>query len=63
MDGIDTTNDFLVGVRGDIIQPILPVGPMTRETAIRLAGWLVSLADFSTDHSDFKAVLAAIERT
>ena len=63
MDSINTANDFLVGVRGDLIQPVLPIGPMTKEKAIRLAGWLVALADFSKDHSDFKAVLAAIERT
>ena len=44
---IDTTNDFLVGVRGDFVVVMLETArrPMTPDQAIRFAAWLVTNAE------------------
>jgi hypothetical protein len=42
---INTSNDFLVGAIGDRLQMTLVPGPMTKAEALRLAAWLVVLAD------------------
>jgi len=60
-DTTDTSNDQLVGMRGDQIVVVLPKSSMTRADAIRHAAWLVAIADNSPGHIDFHAALAAIE--
>lgn len=61
---IDTTNDCLVGVRHDAIV-IVNLGPlqrgMNKEVALRLAAFIVALADPTPDHAQFAKVLAAVE--
>lgn len=62
----DTLNRFLVGGRGEQIivgnpNPLM-IG-VTREHALNLAAWLVVLADHSTDHADFTALVREIEST
>lgn len=43
---IETLNDHLVGVQGDLITMMIPAtGPMTRDKALRLAAWLQLCAD------------------
>jgi hypothetical protein len=56
---MDTTNDFLVGSGGDAIVILLAASAtrMTKEKALRLAAYLVALAD---DDDQFPAVLAAV---
>jgi hypothetical protein len=58
---IDTTNDFLVGVRSDHIAPLFVIGPMDKAKAIRLACWLLVLAD--PLELEFTKVLEAIKNT
>jgi len=58
---IETTNDFMVSVRGE--QILIMAGPpriLTKAEALRLAAWLVALAD---DAETFPAVLAAVQNT
>lgn len=39
-------NEFLVSMQGDKIAILMPPrGPITKEQALRLAAWIVSLAD------------------
>lgn len=59
---MDTTNDFLIGVRGELVGPILPIaGAMTKDKALRTAAWLVALAE--DNEGDFQKVLAAVQNT
>jgi len=61
---VDTTNDFLVSMRRggeEILLLYPPVTPMTREEALRLAAWLVAIADFEGER--FPAVLEAVLNT
>ena len=60
---IDTTNSHLVGVVGDDIALMLIGRRYTKPEALRLAAWIVVLADGSPDHGDFVALVEAIERT
>lgn len=60
---IDASNDSYIGVRAGNIVPMMPIGEMTPAKALRLAAWIVALADHSEDHADFKAVLAAVTNT
>lgn len=54
----DTTNDLMVGARGDDIL-ILRLGRvLDREAALRLAAWIVAIADPGGD--DFERIYAAI---
>jgi hypothetical protein len=61
-DEIDTRNDFLVGVgSGGWLGPTIPVGRMDKAKALRLAAWLVVLADPLEE--EFPKVLEAIKNT
>jgi hypothetical protein len=45
-DQINTINDHLVGVNGaGVVVTLPPRGPMDRDEALRLAAWLVAVAD------------------
>lgn len=62
MTDIDTSNDFLVGVQGDLIRIInLPrlAGGMSEAEALRLAAWLVALS--SGGREAFEPILNAVE--
>lgn len=59
---IETVNDFIVGTNGDTISVMRqPVG-MDKEQALRLAAWLVMLAD-SGETERFEAIFEAIKGT
>ena len=59
---IETVNDFMVGTNGDAISVMRqPVG-MDKEQALRLAAWLVMLAD-SGGTERFEAIFEAIKAT
>ena len=65
---IDTTNDMLVGSRGPLADqtftlmlPPAAGAPFSRDRALRLAAWLVALADPLDE--EFPAVLAAVRST
>lgn len=59
---IDTTNDFLVGVQGaDLVVTRPPVGRITKPQALRLAAYLVVLAEDLP--GEFDGILAAIRNT
>jgi hypothetical protein len=59
---IDTINDHLVCINGfgDVLTLNPALGPMTRDEALRLAAWLVAVADPNGQRFDqiYKAVLA-----
>jgi hypothetical protein len=57
---IDTSNDQLVGVQGDIIAVLFPNHRMSKPEALRHTAWLVALAD---DRGEFADVLAAVQNT
>lgn len=59
MSEIDTSNDFFVGSRGADIVLMKTPGTMTKAQALRLAAWLVILAD--DDEVRFNEVLEAIK--
>lgn len=62
----DTTNDHLVGVQGDKVTMVLPpTEPMPVDEALRLAAWIVCVAEVHTPDADekFAAVLAAVRST
>jgi len=45
-DEIDVSNDHFVGVLGSrVVIALPPMGPMDQDEALRLAAWLVALAD------------------
>jgi hypothetical protein len=56
-DGPDTTNDSFVGVQGDRIVILRPRARMTKPEALRLAAWLVVLAD---EDQQFSVLLDAV---
>lgn len=59
---IDTTNDYMVGVQGTyIVMGSYPRTHMGKDRALRLAAWLVALADPGDD--EFREVLKAIRET
>ena len=61
MSDINTMNDHLVGVQGGRIVIVMPpLGPMDRDEALRLAAWIVALAD---DENTFGDVLEAVQNT
>lgn len=61
---IDTTNDHFVGVSADQILVMIPiVGHIPRARALRLAAWIVALADESEGNADFLKVLKAVSNT
>ncbi len=62
----DTINDSLISIQaGQIVFPLgVPAGqPIPPAKALRLAAWVVALADPSPGHADFRALLDAVERT
>jgi len=59
----ETVNDQAVGMQGDDIVVLFPKQRMTKEEALRLAAHLVSLADWSEDHAEFRRVLKAVMST
>lgn len=63
-DEIDTTNDFMVSVQGrQIVILGNPAGQLIQpEKALRLAAWLVMVADLG-DLDNFHAVFDAIKNT
>jgi hypothetical protein len=60
---IDTTNDCGVGLSGGNIILLNPKSRLTGDEALRLAAWIVTLIDGTTDHEGFDIVLNAIEGT
>lgn len=59
---IDTTNDFMVGSQGDLIVLLRPPGrAITKVAALRLAAYLVAMADESPNHLRFGLVLDGVE--
>jgi hypothetical protein len=59
---IDTTNDHLVGTMGGrVVILVPPTGPMDPDEALRLAAWLVALADPSGER--FGEIRKAVEST
>jgi hypothetical protein len=60
-EDIDTSNDFLVGSNGLRIVPTLPIRAMDKEQALRLAAWLVVLADPPQER--FPLILKAVMNT
>lgn len=61
IDDVETTNDFLVGTHGDEIAIMRPPFRLTKVEALRLAAWLVALAE--EDDGEFAAVLDAVRST
>jgi len=60
---IDTVNDSLVAARGDKVLIMRLRPELSREEALRLAAWLVAIADMSEENADFKALLKAVQST
>lgn len=62
---IDTTNDHLIGSRAGthVVMLAPPVVPMPYEEALRMAAWIVMIADPSEDHARFTEILNAIKST
>lgn len=62
-DQIETMNDHLVGSRGDgmVTMMLMPVLPMTRDEALRLAAWLIVCAD--PEGSRFSEIYRAVMST
>jgi hypothetical protein len=58
--GINTENDSMVAVRGEQIVLLRVRNVMSREEALRLAAWLVALAD---EDGTFSALLDAVMNT
>ena len=59
---IETMNDCMVCVSGHGVGIMLPpVGPMAKDRALRLAAWLVALAE--ENDGEFAAVLEAVRNT
>jgi hypothetical protein len=57
----DTTNKFLVAMRGDgLLAPMRPVQLLRKSDALNLAAWLVAMAD---DNDEFPALLEAVRNT
>lgn len=60
IEDLDTFNRWGVGVHGDKIGMLMPPrGLMTKDEALLLAAWLVTLADYSGDR--FQAVLDKVQ--
>jgi hypothetical protein len=57
---IETKNDLLVGRQGDNINILLAGVSLDRPAALRMAAYLVCLAD---DDDEFPAVLDAVRNT
>lgn len=57
---IETANDHLIGSTGftHIVVLLPPVGPMPYEEALRMAAWIVAIAD--PDDERFPKILKAV---
>lgn len=60
---IETMNDHLIGMQGDLITVMVPPTRMGKEEALRFAAWLVVMADMTPNHERFSAILSAVEST
>jgi hypothetical protein len=60
---IETMNDHLIGMQGDLITVMIPPTRMSVDEALRFAAWIVAMADASPSHTRFEAVLRAVENT
>lgn len=59
---VDTTNDHFVGVNDfGVVVAMPPVAPMAVDEALRLAAWLVAVADPGGDR--FQQILTAVRST
>jgi hypothetical protein len=65
MSELDSSNQFFVGVNGDVLVILRPVPShprgLTREQALNLAAWLSLLAD--PDGKEFDRMREAIKQT
>lgn len=62
MQSPETINDFLVGAIGDEVIVLSPVhGRMTKAQALRMAAWLIVIADPLEE--EFPAVYQAVRST
>ena len=60
-EAIETVNDHLVGIQGgNVVMVLPPTAPMPHEEALRMAAWIVAIAD---DDDRFGAILAAVRST
>lgn len=59
VEDVNTINDHMVGVQGDDIVFLNPPIKITKERALVLAAWIVSLAD---DNDDFGIVIEAVQK-
>ncbi len=57
---IDTANNQLVGVQGDLIRILNPVTAITKAEALCFAAWLIILAD---DNDEFGLYIEAVQST
>jgi len=58
MNGINTHNDFFIEVQGDSVVSLKGIPQkLSKETALRTAAWIVTLAD---DDNRFDEILEAI---
>ena len=65
MEEIDTSNNYLVAVTGGgicLLAPPRPMAILSGDEALRLAAWLVCLAETQTE-TKFADVLEAIQST
>lgn len=58
---VDTTNHFLVGLKGDDVAIAIFPALITKERAVNLAAWLVVMSDVSDE--DFEALVVAIRNS
>lgn len=62
MEKRDTFNEFGIGVQGDYIVFIFPRQPvLSKPQALKMAAFLVALADDSENESEFRAWLDAVK--
>lgn len=58
---MDTQNKFMVGVQGNNIAILLPPrGPISKEDALMMAAWIVTLA--TNDEDQFAEYLVAVQQ-
>lgn len=56
---VNTMNEHMVGVQGDFIVFLNPPAKITKERAIVLAAWILTLAD---DNDEFGIVIEAVQK-
>lgn len=63
---METANDMMVGIQGGhvlVMNPPQLMEPIPKDAAMRMAAWIVALADQSEDHKDFHDILNAVMST